>query len=140
MARKHPEITGESAKPRIKYAPGAPQGSGYRSSREDELKLNIPKQEKPFDEDKHLMSREPFVDYSFIFVRWVATEDYPSCTEWSEVDGEIEFRVQVRTFGGPIRASVRMPVLETKAGKDEYTKEVRRRLLAELKGQGMETK
>lgn len=89
----------------------------------------------PFEEDRHLMSRGPVADYSFVFSKWVPTRDFPFTTEWDEMGDEVEFRYTVRTFGGPVQAVCRMPRLETKDGKAAFTAEVRKRLL-----EGIETK
>ena len=89
----------------------------------------------PFEEDRHVMSRQPVSDYAFVFSKWVPTQDFPHTTEWDEVGDEVEFRYTVRTFGGPVRATVRMPRLETKDGKAAFPAEVRKRLI-----EGLETK
>ena len=89
----------------------------------------------PFEEDRAVMSRGPVSDYSFVLHKWKPIEDFPFTTEWDEVGGEIEFRVTVRTFGGPVRAVVRMPRLETTEGKAAFTATVRDRLM-----KGLETK
>ncbi len=86
----------------------------------------------PFEEDKHVMSREPVSDYSFVFSKWEPNPKYPHTTEWDEVGDEIEFRITVRGFLGQIRSSCRMPKLETKEGKDSFTATVRERLIKGL--------
>ncbi len=82
----------------------------------------------PFEEDKAVMSRGPISDYGFVFHKWKPTEDFPFTTEWDEAGDQVEFRITVRTFGGPIMATVRMPKLETKDGKVAFTAAVRDRL------------
>ena len=139
MARIRPGITGNSEPSR--FPPGSGKGTDYYSRPEPDHKGSKPsKKYDPFDEDKHLMSQGPVADYSFVYSKWVPTEDYPSSTEWIEDGDEIEFRVMVRTFGGPVRAIVRTPILETKAGKEAYVADVRKRLQQELRKNGMETK
>lgn len=93
------------------------------------------KAEDPFEEDKAIMSRGPISDYSFVLHKWVPTEDFPWSAEWDDVGDEVEFRVTVRTFGGPIMATVKVPKLETTEGKAAFTAEVRRLLI-----RGIETK
>ena len=89
----------------------------------------------PFDEDKHVMSREPVSDYGFVFIKWVPGNDHPSFTDWQEVGDQIEFQAVLRTRYGPARATHREPKLETKDGKAAFTARVRDALVKGLQEQ-----
>ena len=123
MARERPQISNESDIPTL--APLPPRVHAF-----DNKRLHEP---APFDEDKHLQIAGPVTDYSFVFSKWTPSDDCPSATDWRELDGGIEFQAIVRGLRGQVRATCRMPKLENKAGKKQFTAEVRRRLAEELK-------
>ena len=145
MARQRPETTGKSEPRRFtQYAPGAAKGGNYRSSNEKDLKLNIPKREDPFDEDKHIMSREPVSDYGFVLHDWKPTIDLPFTTEWDNawIEGQpvIEFRVVLRTSRGRLTVISRCDPIEMKAEKETLKTVIRKQLEEEISAKMLEFK